>query len=231
MTERATDISARQAALFAGWGLFAMLLFYLFADVVVFSNLIVPNNAAATAANIRASETFFRAGIGSFLMVLLCDVLVAWALYVFLREVNRSLSLLTAWLRLLYAGMLGVALSAYVVVLVLLRGPEYLTVFSPEQLHAQVLLLLNAFADLWAVALIFFGFHILGLGYLTLRSGTVPRLLAVLLIIGGVGYLAEHIGKLLFPEFDLPISMVTGWGELVLMIWLLIWGGKSRSPA
>ena len=45
------------------------------------------------------------------------------------------------------------------------------------------------------------------------------------------GPLAEHIGKLLFPEFDLPVSMVTGWGELVLMIWLLIWGGKSRSPA
>ena len=226
MTNRIADTSQRQAALVAGCGLLIMTLFYLFADVFVFQKLIVPEDATTTANNIMASEMLFRTAICSVLIVLICDVVVAWALYVFLKQVNKNLSLLTAWLRLVYAAILGIALLNLVIVLILLSGANYLAVFETDQLHAQVLLLLNAFNDVWALGLIVFGFHLFILGYLVFKSDYIPRILGVLLIVAGLGYLIEYFGKSLFPSFDAPISLVTGWGELLFMFCLLLKGVK-----
>ena len=108
----------------------------------------------------------FRIGICSILIVLICDVVVAWALYAFLKQVNKSLSLLTAWFRLVYAVMLGIALLNYVIVLILLNSADYLAVFDTDQMHAQVLLFINTFYDTWGIGLIVFGFHLLILGYI-----------------------------------------------------------------
>jgi hypothetical protein len=226
MTNRFADISQRKAALIAGFGLLIMTLFFLFADLFAFQKLIVPGDATTTANNIMASEMLFRAGICCILIVLICDVVVAWALYIFLKQVNKSLSLLAAWIRLVYAAMLGIALLNFVIVLILLSGANYLSVFETDQLHAQMLLFINAFYDVWALGLIAFGFHLVTLGYLVFKSDYVPRILGVLLIAAGLSYLIEYFGKFLFPNFDLPISMVLGWGELLFMFWLLFKGGK-----
>ena len=226
MTNHTIDISQRKVAIVAGLGLLIMTIFYVFADFFVFQNLIVPGDATTTANNIVASEMLFRTGICSFLIVLICDVVVAWALYIFLKPVNKSLSLLTAWLRLVYAAMLGIALLNLVIVLILLSGANYLAVFETDQLHAQVLLFLNAFNDVWAIGLIVFGFHLFILGYLVFKSDYIPRILGVLLIVAGLGYLIDYFGKLLFPNFDAAISLVVGWGELLFMFWLLLKGGK-----
>jgi len=226
MTDRIADTSQRQAAIVAGCGLLIMTSFAVFAIYFVFGNLKVPGDAAATANNIMASEMLFRTGICSLIIVLICDVVVAWALYVFLKQVNKSLSLLTAWFRLVYAAILGIALLNLVIVLILLSGANYLVVFETDQLHAQVLLFLNAFNDVWAVGLIVFGFHLFILGYLVFKSDYIPRILGVLLIVAGLGYLIEYFGKFLFPNFDAAISQVTGWGELLFMFWLLLKGGK-----
>lgn len=226
MTNRIADISLRKAALVAGWGLLIMTIFAVFAIYFVFQNLIVPGDATTTANNIMASEMLFRIGICSILIVLICDVVVAWALYVFLKQVNKSLSLLAAWLRLVYAAMLGIALLNLVIILILLSGANYLAVFETDQLHAQVLLFLNAFNDVWALGLIVFGFHLVTLGYLVFKSNYIPKVLGVLLILAGFSYLIDYFGKFLFPNFDVPISMVLGWGELIFMFWLLFKGGK-----
>ena len=226
MTNRIADISQRQAALIAGFGLLIMTIFYIFADFFVFQKLIVPGDAATTANNIIASEMLFRTGIGCILIVLICDVVVAWALYIFLKQVNINLSLLTAWLRLVYAAMLGIAMLNFVVVLILLSGADYLAVFETDQLHAQVMLFLNAFYDVWALGLIIFGFHLAALGYLAFRSDYIPKILGILLMAAGLGYLIDYFGSLLFPNSDVAISMVLGWGELIFMFWLLFKGGK-----
>jgi hypothetical protein len=186
----------------------------------------VSGDAVATANNIMASEMLFRTGICSLIIVLICDVVVAWALYVFLKHVNKSLSLLTAWLRLVYAAILGIALLNLVIVLILLSGANYLAVFEADQLHAQVLLFLNAFNDVWALGLIVFGFHLVTLGYLVFKSDYIPSVLGVLLILAGFSYLIDYFSKFLFPNFDVLISMVLGWGELIFMFWLLFKGGK-----
>jgi hypothetical protein len=226
MSNRTTEISQRHAALVAGFGLLIMTIFYVFADYFIFQKLIVPGDASATASNIMASEMLFRTGICSILIVLICDVVVAWALYIFLKQVNKSLSLLTAWLRLVYAAMLGIALFNLVIVLILVSGANYLVVFEADQLHAQVLLYLNAFYDVWAVGLIVFGFHLVALGYLAFKSDYIPKILSILLMAAGLGYLIDYFGSLLFPNSDVAISMVLGWGELIFMFWLLFKGGK-----
>jgi hypothetical protein len=62
------------------------------------------------------------------------------------------------------------------------------------------------------------------MGYLIFKSGYIPRILGVLLIIGGFGYLIDFVTFLLFPDFDVTIAEFTFIGELLLPLWLLIKG-------
>jgi hypothetical protein len=226
MINHTADISQRKAALVAGSGLLIMTIFYVFADLFIFQNLIVQGDATTTANNIIADEMLFRIGICCILIVLICDVIVAWALYIFLKQVNKSLSLLTAWFRLVYAIMLGIALVNFINVLILLSTADYLVVIQSDLLNANVMLSINAFYDVWAIGLIIFGSHLLLLGYLAFNSNFIPKIFSVLLIIAGLSYLIDYFVKLFFPNFDMPISMVLGWGELIFMFWLLFRGGK-----
>lgn len=226
MTNRITDISLRKAALVAGFGLLIMTISYLVADIFVFRKLIVAEDAITTANNIMANGMLFRAGICGFLIVIICDVVVAWALYVFLKPANKSLSLLAAWFRLVYSTIFGSALVNYFSVLQLLSGTDHVKVFETDRLHAQVMLSINAFRDGWATGLVFFGLHLALLGYLVFKSGYITRFWGVLLLVAGFGYLIDYFGKFLFPDFDAAISLVTGWGELLFMFWLLIKGAK-----
>ena len=91
--------------------------------------------------------------------------------------------------------------------MILLSGANYLAVFEADQLHAQVLLFLNAFYDVWAIGLIVFGFHIFILGYLVFKSNYIPRVLGVLLIVAGLSYLIDYFGKFLFPNFIYAILL------------------------
>lgn len=233
MTNRIADISLRKAARIAGFGLLIMTIFASFAVFYVFPKLVVPGDTATTANNIIANEFLFRIGICSCIIVIILDVVVAWALYVFLKPVHKSLSLLAAWFRLVYTIIFGITLVNYFSVLQLLSGADYLKVFEIDQLHAKVMLSLNAFSDGWAIGYVFFGLHLALLGYLVFKSVYIlfksvyiARILGVLLIVAGLGYLIEYFGKFLFPDFDAAIGLVTGWGELLFMFWLLWRGGK-----
>ena len=226
MTNRIADISQRKAAIVAGFGLLIMTIFAIFANFFVLESFIVPGDAAETANNIMANEGLFRMGICSLIIVAILDVVVAWALYVLLKPVNESLSLLSAWFRLVYATIFAAALNNLVNVLHLLSGNDYLTVFKTDQLHAQVMLSLNAFSYGWAIAGIFFGLHLFVLGYLVFKASYIPRILGGLLIIAGLGYLIDDFGKILLPNFDVTIAMFTFIGELIFMLWLLFKSAK-----
>ena len=92
----------RQAALIAGFGLLIMGFAAPFAEFFVYPKLVIPGKIEETAQNIVANQGLFLGGMFAYLITFICDVLVAWALYVLLIPVNRSLSLLTAWFRLVY---------------------------------------------------------------------------------------------------------------------------------
>jgi len=227
MKNHVAEGSQRKAAIVAGLGLLLMTVLAIFANFVVVEGLVVPGDATATVSNIVDNELLFRAGICCFMLVAALDVVVAWALYAFVKQVNKGLSLLMAWFRLVYAALLGVAVANLLGALVLLGGASYLTAFETGQLHAQVALYANVFSLTWDIGYVFFGLHLLLLGYLVFRldySGYIPKILGVLISIASLGYLIDSFGKFLVPNYDANIGMFTFFGELLLMLWLL-WGG------
>jgi len=232
MTNRITDISLRQAAIIAGIGLLLMAIIAPFAEFSVRQGLIVPGDAATTAHNIMANEGLFRMAICVYLIVAMLDVVVAWALYVFLKPVNKSLSLLAAWFRVVYAGILTVVLVNFVTALQLLSSADYLSAFGTDQVYAQAMLFLNAFSDGWNIGLAIFGLHLLILGYLVFKlSGYMPKILGVLVMIAGLGYLIDSFGKLLSPTYDANIALFTFIGEVLLIFWLFFKGVRISNPS
>ncbi len=224
-TSRVADITLRKAALIAGLSLLIMTIAALFAEFAR-TSLVVAGDATTTANNIMAKEILFRSGIFGYIIVVVLDVVVAWALYIFLKPVNKSISLLAGWFRMVYATIFGISLFNLVAVLGFLSDAYYLATFQADQLHTQVILSLNAFNEGWNIALVFFGFHLGLLGYLVLKSNYIPKFLGILLIIAGLGYLIDSLGKILIPDYNLTIVMFTFIGELLLMFWLLIKGSK-----
>jgi hypothetical protein len=224
-------MSLRTAALLAGIGLLIMVIAAPFAELFVYPKLVVPGNAVETTKNIMANETLFTAAIFGYLITFICDLLVAWALYVLLKPVDENLSLLTAWMRLVYTVIALVALLNLVTVLRLINTSDYLTLFQPEQFYAQVMLSIHAFRSNWYFGLIFFGIHLGFLGYLVIRSKYIPNILGVLLIIAGLGYLLTNLKPFLFPNVNLDFAEYTFYGELIFMLWLLIRGPRIQESS
>ena len=226
MTDLSANSSLRKAALVAGSGLLTMTIFAVAAFTLVFQKLIIPGNASATVNNILLGEMQFRIGITCLFIVAVLDVVVAWALYVVLEPAGKNLSLLAAWFRLVYAAILGVALFGYAHVLRLLGGAHNMKAAVTGQLHADVMLSLQVFDDGWAIGLVFFGVHLVILGYLVVRSGYAPRILGIVLAIAGAAYVTDSFGRFLFPSYTLNFATFVGWGEALFMLWLLYKGLK-----
>ena len=236
MTNRVADISLRQAARVAG---FAYLIFIFilsgFTNFIARQPLIVPGDAATTASNIMASESLFRMGLAGGVILLVADAVIAWALYIFLKPVNKSLSLLAAWFRLLFVAISGIALLNLFFVLLLLSGADYLTIFETGQLQAQVMLLVGAHDFAINISYVFFGLNIFFLGYLIFKSDYVPRILGVLLIVASVGYQIDSFASFLSSDYAdneaLFFVFVGGpaiIAEFSLTLWLLIKGVKVQ---
>ncbi|MHB9146581.1 MAG: DUF4386 domain-containing protein, partial [Symbiobacteriia bacterium] len=225
------DVSQRTAAIVTGLGLLLMAVLAPFAYLHVLQNLIVPGDAVTTAANIMASRGPFRISIFLLLIVAILDVVAAWGFYVVLKPVNRSLSLLAAWFRILFAAVFAVALNNLLSVSELLSGSPYLGVFEPGQLSAQAMLFTKAFSNGWQIGLFIFGLHLLVLGYLIYKSSVFPRFLGILLVLASFGYMIDSIGILFIPGYHMAIASLTFVGEALIIFWLLWRGIKGFPPA
>lgn len=232
MTNKIPDISQRKAAIVAGFAYLIIFILAIFANFFVLERLVVLGDATTTANNIMTNELLFRIGIFSFIVVAILDVVVAWALYVLLKPVNKSLSLLAAWFRLAYVAIFGIALHNFFSVLQLLSSADQ-TVFEPNQLHAQIMLFLNAYNYGWLIGLVFFGLHLFVLGYLIFKSGYIPRILGVLLIFASLGYIIDSFANFLLPNYTnyeaiflLIVAVPAIIAELSLSLWLLLKGAK-----
>jgi hypothetical protein len=223
---RYEGLTLRQAALIAGFGY--LLMPVAFAEFHVFPKLVIPGNIEQTVQNIGAHGQLFSVAILCHLITLILDVIIAWALYVLLVPVNRSLSLLTAWFRLVYTVIALSGLLNLVTVFRLLHTPDYLTDFGSQQLHAQVRLLLNSFRYDWSIGLVIFGIHLGLLGYLIYRSRYIPKILGILLVIVGISWVIDSLGPYLYPNADLGFIPIIAFGELIFPLWLLIRGWKIR---
>jgi hypothetical protein len=191
------------------------------------SSLIVPGDAATTANNIMASESLFRLSIVSALMVQIITIFVVLVLYKLLKPVNKNHALLMVIFILLGAPIAMLNELNRFVTLLLLSGADYLTVFTADQLQALVPLFLDLHEQGVTIAGIFWSLWLFPMGYLVFKSGYIPRILGVLLIIAGFGYLIDSFAGFLLPNFYAPISrfiLFTTYGELLFPLWLLIKG-------
>ena len=225
-----TNIPLRKAALIAGIAILLMAVMAPFAELYVYPKLVVPGMAAKTFKNIAANKLLFSTALFSYVLTCICDIIAAWALYILFKPVHAALSLLNAWFRLIYTVIALVAILNLVTVLRLLNTADYLTVFKLDQLYAQVMLSLNTFRYGFHFAIIFFAIHLVLSGYLVIKAKVIPAIMGVLLIISGLGYLADALKPFLYPDFNLGFITITFFGELVFMLWLLFKGSKIREP-
>ena len=162
-------------------------------------------------------------------------------LYALLKPVNRTLALVAAVSRLAMTTIHGFNLVSQAVVLILLSGAGYLSVFEPAQLHALAMLFLDTYGAGFTLGIVFLALHALPLGYLIYRSGYFPKLLGVLFVVAGLGYLIDGFAYVLFDDyktgavyFALPIAL----SEIAFPVWLLFkgvnaeqWGKRKRINA
>jgi hypothetical protein len=237
--ERSTGVattSPRRAELVAGVGYVLIFALAIFANFFVRTGLVDPDDPAATFADIADSETLFRFGLVAFLAVFVIDVVVAWALYVLFRPVSQEVSLLAAWFRLVYTAFLGVGLVFFFVVLELVSGADYLAAFGQGELEAHASLSLDAFNYAWLIGLVAFGFHLMLLGWLMVRSRSAPSVLGVLLAVAGAAYVFDTLANALVSSYadhaDVFLAIVavpSVVAELSFAVWLLARAG--RQPA
>lgn len=227
--KRDEGLTLRQAALVAG---FAYLLSPVTtAEFSIYPKLVIPSNIEQTVQNILVHHKLFAVAILCYLITFIEDIVIAWALYVLLIPVNRSLSLLTAWFRLMYTAVALFAVLNLVAVYRLVNSPDYLTIFGPVPLRAQVKLLLGSFRYDWSMSLVIFGIHLVLLGHLIYRSGYIPKIIGILLVIDGLGWVIDSFQPYFYPNAHLGFLFVTFFGELVFMLWLLIRGWRIKESA
>ena len=195
-----------------------------FGLIYVPSMLIVPGDAATTAHNILTAESLFRLGFMSNLVTFTINVFVAVLLYQLLKPVNKNLAALMVILILVGLGIGMLNELNQFVALLLLRSGESPTTFTTAQLQALAALFLAIYQHGFSIAHIFWGLWLFPLGYLVFKSGFLPKVLGILLLIAGVGYLVDFTLFFLFPAITVKVSEFTFVGEVVLLLWLLIKG-------
>ena len=144
-------------------------------------------------------------------------------MYVLLKPVNRSLSLLAAFVILVGCAIQALTSLFYLAPLPILQGGSSLSAFTAEQLQALTLMFLKLNVYAFDIYLVFFGFWCILIGYLIFRSTFLPRVLGVLVAISGLGwvtYLSPPLANHLWPY----IATASALGEIPLELWLIVMG-------
>ena len=165
-----------------------------------------------------------RLGIVSALLVQIVNIVVVLALYQVLKPVNKNMALLMVIFLLLGVPIAMLNELNQFAVLLLSSGADSLRVFTADQLHALVLLFLNLHDNGIKIAGLFWGLWLFPMGYLVFKSGFLPRILGILLVIGCVGYLIQSFAAFLLPNLNVNIAVFTFWGEVLFPLWLVIKG-------
>jgi len=192
--------------------------------VFVLGKLVISGNAAATAANILGHERLFWVGFASLLIGIACHIAWAFLMYELLKPVNKSVSLLAAFVILVGCAIQALTSFFYLAPLLVLTGGSSLSAFTPQQLQALALMFLkfNNYAN--DIYLVFFGLWCVLTGYLIFRSTFLPRILGVLLTISGVGWVMYLYPPLAYHLFMPYIAVASALGEIPLELWLIVKG-------
>ena len=217
-----------------GWARVAGVMYLLiiatgaFGELFVRGTVFVSGDPSSTANNIAASESLWRIGIVGDIVQHVFDIPVMLALYLILKPVNKNLALLTVLFNLIQTAVLVANSFNLVMPLFLVGNAEYLKAFEPNQLHVWTQLFVRLHSYGFGVGLVFFGLTCLVFGYLIFKSGYLPRILGILIMIAGLCYLTNSFALLLAPTVAaviVPAILLPPLvGELSLALWLVIKG-------
>jgi hypothetical protein len=224
-------ISSRNLARIAGLLYLIVIATGLFAEVFVRQAFKDSGDALSTANNIQSSEMLYRWGLLADLINFICGLPVVLIIYYLFKRVNKFMLQLALIFVIIQTAIIAANLLNQVSPLLILNNDAYLNTFQPNQLATLSQLSLNIQAIGYAIGLIFFGFYCLLVGFVIFRSKMVPRILGILYIISGIGYLINSFTMFLSKGFENPVFTYVAFpifiGELSLCLWLLIKGVNS----
>jgi Domain of unknown function (DUF4386) len=213
----------RIAGLIAGISLVVMAIAAGFSYGYV-QNELLNESAEITRQNLIENKSLFFAGLMSWIVILITDLIVSGALFILFRNSMRKISALTAIIRIIYTAIFGIAIWQQIDIIPLLQRSE-----TSIEIHSQF----ETFTKIWSTGLIIFGFHLLGLGYLSLKSKFIPGFLAWLLYFAGISYVLINLAKQLallsqpiIASTENILALPMALGELLLAGWLIYKGMK-----
>ena len=224
-----------KAARIAGVIYLAMVIVAPFSMLYVPGKLIVRGNALATADNILAHETMFRLSIFGDLIGHVIFICLAVALYRLLSNVNKTWAILMVSFVLVSAAVGFLNALNNIAAVILFRGGEFLDVIDKTQRDALGILFVRLHIQGEFISEIFWGVWLFPFGLLVYRSGFLPRLLGVWLIVACFAWIALSITALFFPShYGAAFTWLQPafFAEMAIMLWLLIRGANlSALPA
>ncbi len=232
MTTTITTTTAKKYGRTAGLLYLFIITCGLFSEIAVRANIIVPGNAIETANNILASESLFRMGFISDLIMALCDITLAVVFYQLLKPVNKTLALLAASLRLIQTAIIGMNLLNHLSAVLILDNPIYIEAMGATEVYSRVMLYLEMHKYGYLISGVFFAFNCLVTGYLFIKSPYFPKILGGMLIAAGIGYLVNCAAYFIAPQLielsEILLLLTAVTAELTVCIWLLVKGVKKK---
>ncbi|WP_282053449.1 DUF4386 domain-containing protein [Maribacter luteus] len=202
-----------------------------YANFAVLEGLIDSNNHHITTTNFINNHSQFGSGLLGFTFMLFFDVLLVWSLFNLTKSTSKNLSYLASFFRILHAVFFCVALLKLLHIYELTNN-----ISNSIKLQQVVTELLLDFDTIWTIGLLFFGIHLIVLGYLIIKSTYIPKALGGLLVLAAFGYIIDGMAKLSMSNyydykniFEVVVIMPTVIGEFSLTAWLLIKGFKKKS--
>jgi len=208
---------------------FLWLLMFIFGPIaqIVRSKLFITGDIEATANNIMANEFLFRLGFVSDLIMMVIFLLLPLVLYKLLNTVDKNISMLMVIFVIVSVPINMLNLLNEFSSLHLLSGAEYLSVFGVGQLKAQAMLSYDLYLHGYEIANIFFALWLVPLGLLVYKSGFLPSVLGILLVVGGCGLFLNVFLYFLFPGYEIVNTILLipqTIAEFLFLGWLLIRG-------
>ena len=196
------------------------------------SNIMVSGNASATVNNLINSEMLFRLSIVSSMICQISFIFLVLALNRLFKGVNEMHARLMVSLVIAAVPIAFLNEIMHAAVLVILSGSDYLNVFDPEQINALIMVFLKLHEQGILIVGIFWGLWLFPFGYLVIKSGFIPKIFGILLIIGCFAYLADSLTAFLIPQHRVIISKLLmlplAAGEISTICWLLIAGIRAQ---
>ncbi|GLQ48462.1 hypothetical protein GCM10007862_35130 [Dyella lipolytica] len=205
----------------------------IFSLIYVPSRISAHGDATLVVANIVTLEPLFRLGIAAGALGYVAFLILPLALYKLLSPVDKNAAVLMVALAVACVPIYFVAIANQLDVLSLIDGDKYQKLFTSDQLRARVMLSMDAYDNRVFISEIFWGLWLLPFGYLVFKSGFLPKLLGVLLMLGCFSYLIDYFGRMLFPGHTVPslVMLPASLGEIGICLWLVILGIRKPKHA